>query len=199
MSADEKKPRGRPRAFDPERVIDVAMHAYWQDDPNDISLNRLCEMAGVSKPALYREFGSEDGLSRAVLDHYAAEVLSPVFAILKPDTPLPVVLEKLMHFASEDPKMQTGCVFYKMRAGKHRLGPLTREGAEALDTAAETAFRSYLAARQDAGDLAQKHVPDTIARYLVEQIGLALTRRAAGEDAAKTKAVLELALSPLTS
>jgi AcrR family transcriptional regulator len=33
-------------------------------------------MAGISKPSLYREFGSEDGLTRAVLDRYAERVLS---------------------------------------------------------------------------------------------------------------------------
>jgi AcrR family transcriptional regulator len=59
------------------------MTAYWQSDPADVSVNAICQMAGISKPSLYREFGSEDGLTRAVLDSYAERVLSDVFAILQ--------------------------------------------------------------------------------------------------------------------
>jgi AcrR family transcriptional regulator len=66
-----------------EQVLDVAMTAYWQSDPADVSVNAICQMAGISKPSLYREFGSEDGLSRAVLDRYAEQVLSEVFVILQ--------------------------------------------------------------------------------------------------------------------
>jgi AcrR family transcriptional regulator len=63
-------------------VLDIAMTAYWQTDPADVSVNAICQMAGISKPSLYRAFGSEDGLSRAVLDRYAEQVLSEVFVIL---------------------------------------------------------------------------------------------------------------------
>jgi AcrR family transcriptional regulator len=52
-------------------------------DPADVSVNAICQMAGISKPSLYREFGSEDGLTRAVLDRYAEQVLSEMFAILQ--------------------------------------------------------------------------------------------------------------------
>jgi AcrR family transcriptional regulator len=83
MSDDDPKPaRGRPRTMNAEKVLDVAMTAYWQSDPADVSVNAICQMAGISKPSLYREFGSEDGLSRAVLDRYAEQVLSEMFVIL---------------------------------------------------------------------------------------------------------------------
>ena len=39
-------------------------------------------MAGISKPSLYREFGSEDGLTCAVFDRYAAQILSDMLEIL---------------------------------------------------------------------------------------------------------------------
>jgi AcrR family transcriptional regulator len=111
-----------------EKVLDVAMTAYWQTDPADVSVNAICQMAGISKPSLYREFGSEDGLSRAVLDRYAEQVLSEMFVILQSGQGLRETLDALIDFASDDPRMETGCLFYKMRAGKHRLGPETRRG-----------------------------------------------------------------------
>src|SRR6056297_518766 len=137
MSDDDPKPaRGRPRTMNAETVRDVAMTAYWQSDPADVSVNAICRMAGVSKPSLYRAFGSEDGLARAALDSYAERVLSDVFAILQSGAGLRKTLEALIDFASADPRMETGCLFYKMRAGKHRLGPQTRARVEEIDTAA---------------------------------------------------------------
>ncbi|MEO0525219.1 MAG: TetR/AcrR family transcriptional regulator, partial [Pseudomonadota bacterium] len=101
-----------------DKVLDVAMTAYWQSDPADVSINAICQMAGVSKPSLYRTFVSEDGLSRAVLDRYAEQVLSEMFGILHSGHGLHETLHALIDFASDDPRMETGCLFYKMRSGK---------------------------------------------------------------------------------
>ena len=109
-------------------------------------------MAGVSKPSLYREFGSEDGLTRAALDRYAGRVLSDVFAILQGGKDLRATLDALVDFACADPRMETGCLFYKMRAGKHRLGPETRARVEEIDAAAHAAYAAFLQSRRDAGD-----------------------------------------------
>ena len=173
------------------------MSAYWRDDPADVSLNAICGLAGVSKPALYREFGGEDGLMRAVLDRYAAKVLSDIFGIISHDTPLDDALGALKHFASADPRMETGCVFFKMRAGRHRLGPKTRELVDAIDAGAVTAFAGYLEARRKASDWQGDLNVSTAARYILEQIGLALTRRASGDDPAQISDMLALAFSAI--
>ncbi|MEM9708823.1 MAG: TetR/AcrR family transcriptional regulator [Pseudomonadota bacterium] len=177
--------------------MDVAMRAYWKDDPADISINAICALAEVSKPALYRAFGGEDGLMRAVLDRYAELVLVDIFEILARGAPLKDTLDALVHFTSEDAKMATGCVFYKMRAGKHRLGPQTRERVEEIDAGAVNAFASYLEARRNAGDWNSELPASKAGRYLVEQIGLAFAQRAAGEDPAQVKDTLEMALLAL--
>lgn len=192
---DPKRPRGRPRKLDTEKTLDVAMEAFWTEDPADVSLNEICKRAGVSKPSLYREFGSEDGLMRAALDRYAEQVLSDIFALLSGDAPLGEVLDALTEFASRDPKMETGCLFYKMRAGKHRLGPRTRERVDEIDAAAVQAYEAFLEARRAAGDWTSGLPAAVAARYLSEQIALALTQRAAGEDKDEIHATLSLALS----
>ena len=59
MSDQDQKPaRGRPRKMSSDAILDVTVNAYWQDDPADVSVNSICQMAGVSKPSLYRTFGS---------------------------------------------------------------------------------------------------------------------------------------------
>ena len=196
MSDDEPKPaRGRPRTMNADKVRDVAMTAYWQSDPADVSVNAICQMAGISKPSLYREFGSEDGLTRAVLDSYAERVLSAVFAILHGGQGLQATLAALIDFASADPRMETGCLFYKMRAGKHRLGPQTRARVEEIDAAAQAAYAAFLQAARDAGECPDGLSVDAGAKYLSEQIALAITQRASGEDPEQIREMLTLALS----
>ncbi|KPQ15121.1 MAG: transcriptional regulator, TetR family [Rhodobacteraceae bacterium HLUCCO18] len=184
--------------MDAEAVLEVAMSAYWQRDPADVSVNAICQMAGVSKPSLYREFGSEDGLTRAALDRYAGRVLSDVFAILQGGKDLRATLDALVDFACADPRMETGCLFYKMRAGKHRLGPETRARVEEIDAAAHAAYAAFLQSRRDAGDWPGALSVEEGATYLGEQIALAITQRASGVDPARIRAMLELALSVLS-
>ncbi len=196
MSESDKKPlKGRPKKMSAERVRDVAMTAYWQEDPADVSVNSICKLAGVSKPSLYNEFGSEDGLTLAVLDSYAERVLADVFAILNENMGFSETLEALTNFASADPRMETGCLFHKMRAGKHRLGPKTRAKIDEIDAAAQIGYREFLRARIDAGDWSGSLSLEDGARYLAAQMALAVTQRGAGEDAQDVRPTLTLALS----
>lgn len=187
--------RGRPKKLDAEKLLDVAIDAYWKADPADVSMNTVCQLASVSKPSVYREFGSEDGLTKAALDRYAENVLGDVFGILGQRNGLAEILAKLVDFAADDPRMATGCMFYKMRNGKHRFGPVTQERIETLDHAAEDAYRGALRRCRDAGDDLGGVSVETGAHYLGAQIGLAIMQRAAGEDRARVRASLELALS----
>lgn len=196
MSETNSKPqRGRPRTMRSDRVLDVATNAYWQGDPADVSLNAICKLAGVSKPSLYREFGSEDGLTRAVLHSYAKRVLADIFAILQGGKGLQDTLDALIDFAAADPRMETGCLFYKMRAGKHRLGPDTRALVEDLDAQARAAYEDMLKVSGVAGDLPKDLSVQAAAQYLGEQVALAITQRASGEDPDRVRQLLMLALS----
>lgn len=194
MSEDNQKPlRGRPRKKSSDAVLDVAMKAYWHDDPADVSVNAICQMAGISKPSLYRSFGSEDGLTCAALDRYADLVLSDIFAILENGVDLPSTLAALIDFAVADPRMETGCLFYKMRAGKHRLGPTTRARIDDIDAAATAGFAGFLQARRDAGEWSSPVSTEEGAQYLGEQIALAFTQRATGVDQSRIRKMLGLA------
>ena len=191
-------PKGRPRTTDPAHILDVATDAYWHADPADVSVNAICRLAGVSKPSLYREFGSEDGLTLAVIDRYAERVLSDVFTLLEAGGSFVDTLDALVAFACDDPRMATGCLFYKMRNGKHRLGPETRARVDALDAAAREAYERFLRERLAAGEWQGRGSVEVSARYLSEQVGLAITQRASGESSEDVRASLTLALSVFT-
>ncbi|WP_281019117.1 MULTISPECIES: TetR/AcrR family transcriptional regulator [unclassified Minwuia] len=194
---DQKPARGRPRKMSSDAVLDVAMNAYWDNDPVDVSVNAICQMADVSKPSIYRTFGSEDGLTSAALARYAEQVLSDVFAILQSGADMPTVLDALVDFACADPRMETGCLFNKMRAGKHRLGPDTRARVDEIGAAALAGYADFLQARRDAGEWAGPISVEAGAQYLSEQIALAFTQRGSGVDPDNIRNMLGLALSVL--
>ena len=77
-----KASRGRPKTFNRDHVLGVAMQTYWQEGLDSVSVNEICKKAEVSKPGLYREFNNEEGLIIAVLDNYEKEVLKPLFKML---------------------------------------------------------------------------------------------------------------------
>ena len=79
--------RGRPKTFDRDHVIAVAMDCYWREGTDAIPLNELCRRADVAKPGIYREFGGEDGLTDAVLERYAGTVLAPTWELTTHDRP----------------------------------------------------------------------------------------------------------------
>lgn len=197
--SSNKPGRGRPRVMVNEQVVDVAMNTYWQTDPGEVSVNELCKLAGISKPSLYREFRNEDGLTRATLDRYAEKVLSELFTLLQEGRGLQNTLNALIEFASANTQMETGCLFYKMRVGKHRLGPQTRLRVEEIEAEAQAAYSAFLQAHYASDNWPTGLSVETGAKYLSEQLALAITQRAAGEPQERIREMLRLALSVFVS
>ena len=183
--------------MDIARVRDCAMSANWQSDPADVSVSAICQLAGLSKPSLYGAFASEHGLTRAVLDSHAERVPSAVFDILHGGQGLQATLAALIDFPNDDPRMGTGCLFYKMRADRHRLGPRTRARVEEIDAAAQAAY-AFLQSCRDAVEWPGGLAVEAGATSHGEQIARAITHRASGEDPARIREMLTLALSVFT-
>ena len=191
--------RGRPRTIDPDKILDVAMTNYWRYDPADISINSICRLANVSKPSLYREFGNEDGLMRAALDRYAGVVLSEVVNILQTKESLNVTLDRLIDFACIDQRMGSGCLFYKMWYGKHRLGPQTLERLHELAEEAQAVYEVFLEGHRDSGAWEPESSIALSAQYLSHQIGLASMLHASGQSSESIRNTLSLAFSVFAS
>src|SRR3982074_2846985 len=62
--------RGRPRAFDPDAVLDRAMHVFWAKGYEGASLSNLTQAMRINRPSLYAAFGNKEQLFGKVLDRY---------------------------------------------------------------------------------------------------------------------------------
>ncbi|MBH3425491.1 TetR family transcriptional regulator [Pseudomonas sp. ICMP 8385] len=62
--------RGRPRTFDREKALALAMEVFWEYGYDGASLTLLTGAMGISTPSLYSAFGNKEVLFREALAHY---------------------------------------------------------------------------------------------------------------------------------
>lgn len=67
---------GRPRSFDRDRALDIAMRLFWRHGYEGVSIGELTRALGIAPPSLYAAFGSKAALYEEALRRY--ETLSPV-------------------------------------------------------------------------------------------------------------------------
>lgn len=192
--------RGRPKTIDRERVIDIAMDSYWREGTDAVSLNELCRRADVSKPALYREFGGEDGLMDATLDHYAETVLAPMLDRTTDDAPFAEVLAAMIDIMLDiNRDMPAGCLLAKMRVLSSQLGPATQNRADNLRAEARARYVDWVERAKTRGEIAED-VPTTVAAAFIDnQFTALLIQIAQGDEPDMLRAQARLTFAGLTS
>jgi AcrR family transcriptional regulator len=65
-----QRPRGRPRLFDEEAVLDQLTALFWQQGYAQTSVSDLVGASGVHKSSLYSTFGTKDELFATILRRY---------------------------------------------------------------------------------------------------------------------------------
>jgi TetR/AcrR family transcriptional repressor of nem operon len=68
---------GRPRAFDPDQVLDRAMAVFWRKGFEGTGLVDLEQATGLGRQSLYGAFGDKQALFGRVVEHYFERVLRP--------------------------------------------------------------------------------------------------------------------------
>lgn len=67
-----KRPVGRPRAFDRDTALAIAMDLFWRHGFEGTSTAQLTAAMGISQPSLYGTFGSKEALYREAVGLYLA-------------------------------------------------------------------------------------------------------------------------------
>ncbi|WP_213992847.1 TetR/AcrR family transcriptional regulator [Sodalis sp. dw_96] len=66
------KPRGRPRSFDRDTVLDRAMRLFWLRGYETTSLAELLKVMEVTTPSIYSAFGDKEHLFLETIKRYIA-------------------------------------------------------------------------------------------------------------------------------
>ena len=91
----EKRPRGRPRAYDATEAVASATQAFWQGGYSGTSLDDLSVATGMNRPSLYGAFGDKHALYLDTLDGYIDAGLKAMEAALGGDLPLAQALMRV--------------------------------------------------------------------------------------------------------
>ena len=199
MATSGKGPVGRPRTFDREHVIAVAVESYWRDGVHGISINEICRRASVSKPGLYREFGGEDGLIDAALVRYAQSVLEPNFKRVSEVASFAMGVATLIELMTDTERTgPAGCLLVKMQHAPERLGPATRQRVHELRSGALAGYAAWIDRAKDQGEIPSELSTDVAVALVDVQCTTLLTHMAIGTDPQLLRAQARLALAGLT-
>lgn len=71
--------KGRPREFDRDAALEVAMLAFWQKGYSGTSTKKLCAALGIGSPSLYAAFGNKEALYAEAIEQYVKSRGAPLW------------------------------------------------------------------------------------------------------------------------
>lgn len=81
-AACSSRKRGRPRAFDPDAVLDTVLELFWLKGFAATSLDDISAATGVSRPSLAAAFGDKEALYIKVMERYQQGLRDQLDAVL---------------------------------------------------------------------------------------------------------------------
>jgi len=191
----ERKGEGlaRKREFDPDEVVEKAMHLFWEKGYSETSVRDLVDATGVAHAGLYAAFDDKEGLYAAALTKYQKLVSETLYAkLLCADAGLAAIREffGFIKMASKAAPFSNGCMMANTSVefgdGNDRLNKLVHASLKKLTSA----FKNALANAQAAGDLsADRNVDDLAAGLAASFQGLSILARARAPQKIITGAV----------
>jgi AcrR family transcriptional regulator len=84
----EKRPRGRPRAYEPEVALRQAMDLFWKAGYSGTSLDDIAAATGMNRPSLRAAFGDKHAIYLRALGDYWERKFETMGETLQPGRPL---------------------------------------------------------------------------------------------------------------
>ena len=158
------------KAFDPQRVLEKAMNAFWERGYEGLSIEDLVQSTGIGRGSLYGTFEDKHSLYLAALNQYTAAFRAQTSALLDQQGTLQAVLQRLFQTQVDillsDP-VRRGCFLVnaclEMALHDPEVNTIVQS---ALQEFAEGLYRLLIKA-QVAGELSWRHDPHQLAHFLL--------------------------------
>ena len=190
---DEKRPRGRPRAYDPERAMDRATGAFWRAGYSATSLEDLTAATGMNKPSLYSAFGDKRALYLAALERYTEAGRLAMVEALRPDLSLREGLQRVYDTALQFylPPDQTarGCFLIGTAATESVEDPEVRKRLREGLRLYDSLFEARIAQAREAGEIAADADPAALASVASAIMHTLALRSRAGDPEKMLRAI----------
>ena len=207
-------PVGRPKTLDRSILIDIALNEYWLYGINNVSLSKIANLAKVSRPGIYKEFGDEDGLkyevivkytdllkSEVIPQYYKANHVKTMFYHIYSTLGYPVD-KKYFKGISKSNKLRKpikakGCLFEKSKLEKHNLSNKSKNAIESFEKIRKKAFTNYIKRLQKTNQLDSSLELDDIYDYFIAQLSLAQSLDVNGLKKEKIKIIIDTAFTAI--
>ena len=143
-----RRPRGRPRGFAPEEVLQRVRDVFIEKGFAGASLDELSEAAGLNRPSLYAAFGDKEQLYIHTLRHYGEHGVAGIDAVFAGKGPIDKRLGQVFKGAIDlytAPPYPRGCMIVGTAAVEAPTRPKIAAAAAELLQATEDAFERAFA------------------------------------------------------
>ena len=190
--------RGRPRSFDPDRVLADVRDTFWRYGYAGTSVDQLVTATGLHKPSLYGAFGDKRRLYLAALNAYleqARTAFGEAFAKPKLSETLELFFERVIAMYTRDGPAGRGCFMMSTAVPEAGEDPeivaIVRRAMESLDRAMVNRFQRAV----DEGELPASADPLALARIIVTSHYELSARARAGYSSDELKPLVEQTLA----
>jgi AcrR family transcriptional regulator len=162
-----KRPRGRPRGFAPDEVLQRVRDVFIEKGFAAASLDELAEAAGLNRPSLYAAFGDKEQLYIHTLRHYGRHGVAAMDEVFAGAAPIGKRLGQVFKGAIDlytAPPYPRGCMIVGTAAVEAPTRPRIAAAAAELLQATEDAFERAFARAVKEGELAAEPLPAARAR-----------------------------------
>lgn len=142
-----KRPRGRPRSFDTDQVLERVRGVFMAKGFAGASLDELAEAAGLNRPSLYAAFGDKEQLYIHTLRFYGERSIAALNGVLAGGGTIQQRLAKVYTSAIDlytAPPHRPGCMIVgtaAVEAPSHpRIAEIAAELLAGIEKSLETAF-----------------------------------------------------------
>jgi len=155
------RPRGRPRAYDPDTALEQALIAFWRSGYAGTSLDMLSEATGLNRPSLYSGFGDKLELYLKAMQKFQTRAAQHFAAALEAragDSSLGERIERYLDaaidlYTSPEEGEATGCAVLSTAAAQAltvpEVGQLLARVLEDMDAQVQACFQMAV----EAGEL----------------------------------------------
>jgi len=166
----------RPREFDEEAALDIAMQCFWDQGFETTSVRDLADQMGITQASLYNTFGDKRALYTRAFEHYLAHVIRERIQGLERLAPTEAIEAFFMEIVERSiaDKARRGCMLVNTGLEVAPHDPEFRKMVAREFSFIEEFFRSRIEAGQASGALRSDVPAAELAKML---LGLVLGLR----------------------
>lgn len=187
---------GRPREFDVDKALDLALQVFWSKGYEGASMADLTEAMGITKPSLYAAFGNKEELFRKALDRYVDGPGGYVqTALAKPN--IRAVVEHLLYEAADavtDPHNPPGCLAVQGALSCGDAAESIKQELMSRRATGEEDLRKRFERAIAEGDLPEGSDAADLARYISAILQGMAVQAAGGATREQLRKIAEMAL-----